>query len=111
MVKLLAIAQGTRSGANVNMPTLNAETILNNTTPGTLDFWVPGRYVSCIHPTMEKRTLSEDMQTIEEILEQIEENNAFLRVARTKRRIDDFTRCAVRLEKQLLLAKRRAPVK
>jgi len=52
--------------------------------------------------------VSEDMLTIEELEEQIEENNAFLRVARTKRRIDDFTRCAVRLEKQLLLAKRRA---
>ena len=84
---------------------------LNNTMPGAVDLSAPGRYVSCIHPTMEKRTLSEDMPTIEELLEQIEENNAFLRVARTKRRIDDFTRCAVRLEKQLLLAKRRAPVK
>ena len=79
--------------------------------PGAVDLSAPGSYVSCIHPTMEKRILSEDMPTIEEILEQIEENNAFLRVARTKRRIDDFTRCAVRLEKQLLLAKRRAPVK
>lgn len=55
--------------------------------------------------------MSEDTPTIEELLEQIEENNGFLRIARTKRRIDDFTRCAVRLEKQLLLAKRRAPVK
>jgi RNA binding exosome subunit len=59
-------------------------------------------------PHQEKLPVSEDMLTIEELEEQIEENNAFLRVARTKRRIDDFTRCAVRLEKQLLLAKRRA---
>ena len=59
-------------------------------------------------PHQEKLPVSEDMPTIEELEEQIEENNAFLRVARTKRRIDDFTRCAVRLEKQLLLAKRRA---
>lgn len=59
-------------------------------------------------PHQEKMPVSEDMLTIEELEEQIEENNAFLRVARTKRRIDDFTRCAVRLEKQLLLAKRRA---
>jgi hypothetical protein len=51
------------------------------------------------------------MPTVQEIEEQIEENNAFLRVARTKNRIDDFTRCAVRLEKQLVLAKRRAAVK
>ena len=55
--------------------------------------------------------MSDDMPTVQEIEEQIEENNAFLRVARTKHRIDDFTRCAVRLEKQLLLAKRRAAVK
>lgn len=61
-------------------------------------------------PHQEKLPVSEDMPTVEEIEYEIEENNEFLRVARTKRRIDDFTRCAVRLEKQLLLAKRRAPV-